>query len=309
MTGDRWTLLLLKGEESPVKQYSISPRRLHFALGGVLALVFGVSGMSMAVGLEGTARLRARSLEEKNVTLSSELGRIQAKVEGLEATLGDLSQKDAELRVMAGLEVIEQDVLEVGVGGPGQSTPESNPLYPVDEELGKKAFAVTYDLNALERRAPLLSPSLSAASGSPTAHPDLLEAIPSILPTTGLLSSAFSQRRFHPIHHRPLPHEGIDVSAPKGTAIMAAAKGVVVSSGWVAGYGLMVEIDHGYGFSTRYGHASKVLVRAGQRVERGDVVAQVGSTGIATSPHLHYEVRVQGRPQNPLNYVLQGAVP
>jgi len=309
MTGDRWTLLLLKGEESPVRQYSIPRRAVHFAIGGVTALFFGVGGLSMAVGLDGTSRLKARQLEDKNEALSGELGRLQERVEGLEGTLGELSERGAELRAMAGLDVIEEEVLQVGVGGPGLSTPETNPLYRVDEALGKTAFAVTYDLNALERRARLLSESLTEATDSLEAHHDLLESTPSILPTAGLLSSAFSQRRYHPIHHRPLPHEGVDVSAPKGTAIMAAAKGVVTRAGWYAGYGQMVEIDHGYGFTTRYGHASRILVRVGQRVERADVVAQVGSTGIATSSHLHYEVRVNGRPQNPLNYILQGAVP
>jgi len=75
------------------------------------------------------------------------------------------------------------------------------------------------------------------------------------------------------------------------------------------GYGLTVELDHGFGYSTLYGHADKVLVRVGQRVERGDVIAQVGNTGIATSPHLHYEVRIGGVPVNPMNYVITGAVP
>ena len=77
----------------------------------------------------------------------------------------------------------------------------------------------------------------------------------------------------------------------------------------MSGYGLMVEVDHGYGYTTRYGHASRVLVKVGQKVKRGERIALVGSTGIATSPHLHYEVRVRGRPQNPMNFVISGAVP
>ena len=113
----------------------------------------------------------------------------------------------------------------------------------------------------------------------------------------------------HPIHNRPLPHEGIDLAAPKGTPIFAAAKGRVTRAGWAVGYGLTVEIDHGHGFTTLYGHASKLLVRVGQEVSRGDVIAQVGSTGIATSSHLHYEVSLNGVPQNPSNYILPDIVP
>jgi murein DD-endopeptidase MepM/ murein hydrolase activator NlpD len=211
--------------------------------------------------------------------------------------------------VVAGLDAIEDDVLEVGVGGPGLRTPESHPLHPLDPDLGEQAFAITYDLNALERRARLLVESMSDAADSLAVHAKLLSAIPSILPTPGRLSSRFSASRPHPVNNRALPHEGIDLSAPRGSAIFASANGRVVEAGNYAGYGLMVEIDHGFGFTTRYGHASKLLVRAGQEVKRGEVIAQVGSTGIATGPHLHYEVRLNGRPQNPMNYVLAEAVP
>ncbi|NIP59406.1 MAG: peptidoglycan DD-metalloendopeptidase family protein, partial [Gemmatimonadetes bacterium] len=112
-----------------------------------------------------------------------------------------------------------------------------------------------------------------------------------------------------PIHHRPLPHQGVDIAAEKGTPIMAAAKGTVITATWVSGYGQTVEIDHGYGFVTLYGHGSEILVRRGQKVERGDVIARVGDTGITTSPHLHYEIRVGGQPVNPLNYVFAASIP
>jgi len=155
----------------------------------------------------------------------------------------------------------------------------------------------------------LLSESMLEAADSMEAHRQLLQATPTILPTAGLLSSRFSGSRFHPILHRWTAHEGIDVHAPEGTPILAAANGVVKSSGKRSGYGNAVVIDHGYGYSTLYGHASKLLVKAGQRVRRGDVVAQVGSTGLATAAHLHYEVHVRGTPVNPMDYVLSGAVP
>jgi murein DD-endopeptidase MepM/ murein hydrolase activator NlpD len=113
----------------------------------------------------------------------------------------------------------------------------------------------------------------------------------------------------HPIHNQVLPHEGIDVSAPMGTPILAAAKGRVAFAGQRDGYGLVVEIDHGFGYVTLYGHASRALVTRGQQVARGDLIAQVGRSGIATSPHLHYEVRVNDRPVNPMRFVITGAVP
>ncbi len=161
-------------------------------------------------------------------------------------------------------------------------------------------FATGYHLSALERRARLLSESLDEATDSMLAHRDLLESTPSILPTEGWVSSRFSLSRMHPIHNIPLPHEGIDISAPMNTPIFAAAKGKVVRAGWVQGYGLTVEIDHGYGFHTLYGHASKLIVQAGQEVTRGEMIARVGNTGISTGSHLHYEVRVNGKAEDPV---------
>jgi murein DD-endopeptidase MepM/ murein hydrolase activator NlpD len=150
---------------------------------------------------------------------------------------------------------------------------------------------------------------MDEATDSLSAHHELLESMPSILPTVGWMSSGFSRARVHPIFDRALPHLGVDIAASKGTPIFAAAKGRVVAAGWRVGYGLTVEIDHGYGYKTLYGHASRVLVRQGQPVDRGDVVAQVGNTGIATSSHLHYEVSQNGVPQNPANFILPGVVP
>jgi murein DD-endopeptidase MepM/ murein hydrolase activator NlpD len=213
------------------------------------------------------------------------------------------------VRLLAGLDATDAEILEVGIGGPGLARPEAHPLWPVDSTLSNAAFAVEYDLNALERRAQLLSASLSEASDSLRAHRDLLEATPSIFPVAGVLSSRFTTSRFHPIHHRALPHQGVDISAPNGTPILAAARGTVTKAGWVPGLGNTVEIDHGYGYVTRYGHASKILVRRGQRVVRGAIIANVGSSGISTSPHLHYEVHVGGRPVNPLQYVIGDVLP
>jgi murein DD-endopeptidase MepM/ murein hydrolase activator NlpD len=290
-----------------VRQFSVSARTAYFAMGTLVALCTTVTGVGLSIGLGGAARVEARRLQSQNAVLSTTLEQLQNRVQGLEGTLTELAARDEQFRVVAGLDAIEDDVLQVGVGGPGSSTtPESHPLFAIDQTLGKTAFAVSYDLNALERRARLLDESLSEATESMSLHQDLLASTPSILPmdTDSRVSSRFSASRWHPIHNRAMAHEGIDFAAPRNSPIMAAAAGRVVRAGSFAGYGLMVEIDHGFGFVTRYGHASKILVRVGQEVRRGDPIAKVGSTGIATGPHVHYEVRLNGQPQNPLNYIL-----
>ena len=103
--------------------------------------------------------------------------------------------------------------------------------------------------------------------------------------------------------------DGIDVTAPSGTPIEAPAGGRVTLAGWQAGYGNVVTVDHGYGIETKFAHASKLLVRRGQRVERGQNIALVGNTGLATGPHLHYEIIVNGKPVDPLTYVLPAVIP
>ena len=304
MTGDKWTFLVVRGEGDPVRQITVATHALRSALWGIGFATLGVLAFVLWLGSDGVARLQARNLEARNQVLQEELADFQGRVDRLESVLDRVAAHDANFRSIAGLEVIDAEVLQAGVGGPGLGMPEASPLWPVDSVTTKSIFAMDYDLSALERRARLLSESLEEATDSVLAHRDLLESTPSILPTDGWLSSSFSRARMHPIHNRPLPHEGVDISAPTGTPIYAAAKGRVKRAGWVVGYGLAVEIDHGYGFTTLYGHASKLIVQTGQEVTRGEVIAQVGSTGISTSSHLHYEVRVKGRAQDPKTYIL-----
>jgi len=304
MIGDRWTFLVVRGQDSPVKQYSFSSRLLRVLVGGGVAVAVLLVASTLTVGIDGFTRLQTSRLQARNEALRVEFEQFQRRIDRLEGTLDEVAANDARFRGLAGLDVIDPEVLQVGVGGPGLGSPESYPLWSVDPVASRTAFAVSYDLNALERRARLLSASLAEATDSVLAHRDLLESTPAILPTMGWTSSSFSESRMHPIHNRLLPHPGMDISAAKGTSIFAAASGRVTRANYIAGYGLTIEIDHGFGYTTLYGHASKLIAQRGQEVKRGDVIAQVGSTGISTSAHLHYEVRVNGVAQNPANFIL-----
>jgi murein DD-endopeptidase MepM/ murein hydrolase activator NlpD len=304
MAADRWTVLLVRGENSPVQQFSVSARRIRSTAWIVGIVAFAGLGLVATSGLESVARVQARHLSARNAALESELARFNERIRSLEAVLDQVAENDANFRSLAGLETIDPEVLQAGVGGPGLGSPEVSSVWSIDQQLAQATFATSYDLSALERRARLLSESLEEATDAFTENRDRLESMPSILPTAGWLSSRFSMARVHPIHNRALPHEGVDIAAPRDTPIMAAAKGRVIQAGWVAGYGLTVEIDHGFGITTLYGHASRVNVQRGQEVLRGDIIARVGSTGISTSSHLHYEVRVDGKAQDPATYIL-----
>jgi murein DD-endopeptidase MepM/ murein hydrolase activator NlpD len=130
-----------------------------------------------------------------------------------------------------------------------------------------------------------------------------LRSTPTIMPTNGHLTSTYGPR-MSPYAGRIKFHEGVDFGAPIGTPIVAPADGIVTFAGPKPGFGNFVQIDHGYGVETIYGHASQVLAKKGQKVARGDRIAIVGNTGYSTGPHVHYEVRVNGTPVDPLYYTL-----
>jgi murein DD-endopeptidase MepM/ murein hydrolase activator NlpD len=132
---------------------------------------------------------------------------------------------------------------------------------------------------------------------------NLLARTPAIRPTDGWVTSRFGYRK-SPFTGRRELHKGLDISNRKGTPILATADGVVTSAAKKGLYGLTMVIDHGHGLSTRYAHLNKMLKKRGERVKRGDVIAQMGSSGRSTGPHLHYEVRLNGVPVNPAKYIL-----
>ena len=131
----------------------------------------------------------------------------------------------------------------------------------------------------------------------------ILAATPSIKPTRGPIGSRFGFR-IDPINGKTKMHAGLDIVASPGTLVRAPADGVVSFAGWDDQYGKLVSIDHGYGVLTRYAHNSQIFVQVGQKLSKYDVISAVGSTGRSTGPHLHYEVRVNGVPVDPTNYIL-----
>ncbi|MCX7863620.1 MAG: M23 family metallopeptidase [Novosphingobium sp.] len=150
------------------------------------------------------------------------------------------------------------------------------------------------------------SRSLAAASGSASTASGRfgsVVSIPSRIPVDGMrLTSGFGMRN-HPVLGGRRLHKGIDLAAPTGTPILAAADGIVSRADWFSSYGLFVSIEHGGEIQTRYGHMSRLNVAEGQRVRKGDVIGFVGSTGRSTGPHLHYEVRIANEAVDPLPYM------
>lgn len=303
MARRHWTLLFATDGTEHIKQYRLPRALVQIAIAGVLALVSGISSLGTATFMKARAPQAARVLEQRNDLMQRELQEIRGQVVNLNTQLEQLAVQDEQFRLVAGLQPLDDDVLRVGIGGTLDKASDRK-LWTVDREASALAATTSTELGALLRRARLLSFSWREARDTLAEKLDRLESTPSILPTEGYVTSTFSRSRMHPILDRARPHEGIDITAPVGTAIVAAAKGRVRFVGDDGGYGLSILIDHGYGIVTRYAHASKALVRNGAQVMRGDTIARVGSTGLAIGPHLHYEVLVDGKATNPRQWFL-----
>lgn len=168
----------------------------------------------------------------------------------------------------------------------------------------KLITSMIQQMDILERHLYAQSLSFDELKDMAGKQKDKLKHIPSILPikiSDYTMSSGYGYRR-DPVYGFAKFHEGLDFAASTGTDVFASADGVVEIAERKAGYGNVVDINHGYNYLSRYAHLSKICVKNGQRVSRGEKIGEVGSTGKSTGPHLHYEVRFKGEPQNPINY-------
>lgn len=255
-----------------------------------VAIIFGFFVSSGAFARFLVNRLTDRGLLNfliaENSRLNSQLSAYAAAVDSFRKFLTFTEQMDNKLRAAVNLGLVPSDVRLMGVGG--NQTP--SPAPKVDE---------------LIRRAKFTQRSLLEIDRAVSRQQERLKCIPSIWPVQGWVTSGFGYRP-DPFTGKSEMHQGMDIVAPRGTPIVAPADGKVVYAGWKPGFGRTVEIDHGWGVRTFYGHCNSLLVSAGKRVKRGEVIATVGSSGHATGNHLHYGVKLNDNWVNPADYILTG---
>ena len=299
MADRRWTVMVVPhGSDSP-RSFSVSERTVRASMytGAALALI-ALIGLGSAVA--STSRYISHVVRpaEANAmgTRPRDMSEVARRVASLRDTLDVIRKREAQIRLLAGLPAAD-------------SGAQAHMLTSALESDSGGNGAVHQDVETLIQRADLLSARFAAVSDSLEVNAKRFASVPSIMPTAGWLTSQFSRNRAHPLLHISRPHEGIDVAAPMGAPIIAPASGTVTKVGRENGYGNVLEIDHGNGIVTRYAHCSRIDVRQGQRVTRGQSVAAVGSTGLSTGPHLHYEIHINGKIVDPLTYVLSDAIP
>jgi len=303
----RWTILWVPHGSGTTRSFGVSYRALKL-IGGTAAVLL-VVGLGFAYGAirKGVDISRLERLERANQLLAEQVIQTRTRLREVNDTVATIMKRDQLVRLLAGLPPNDPDVQRAGIGGPA-GVPSEREQVLAEQPLGREALQMQDDVEGLIRRANLLARSFTEAIDSLEAHGERLARTPSIMPTRGWLTSMFAQARMHPIFHEARRHDGIDITAPLGTPIVAPAGGWVVDTDTDEGYGRYVKIDHGNGIVTLYAHCSKVNVRKGQRVRRGEEIALVGNTGLSTSPHLHYEVEVKGQTVDPRKYIFPESI-
>ena len=240
-------------------------------------------------------------LHQETETQKSQIQFFSARIEDLEKQLSKLKDFDKRIRIIANLEKGQETTSLMGVGGPSPSDIREK-LKSERDEKGLVQQMRT-DVERLQSEAISREESLSELEKLLHTKKEMLTHTPSIWPAMGWVTSGFGFRT-NPFTGLTQMHEGLDISNRMGTPVVATAEGIISDTGNDLVHGKLLVISHGFGMTTRYSHLSKVVVRVGQKVKRGDKVAEVGMTGRTTGPHLHYEVKLNGIPVNPMRYIL-----
>lgn len=241
---------------------------------------------------------RLVQLDEENKIVRQEIVRIEQEFSELNILIDSLKLYDKRLRTYASLEPINNDLRSMGVGGYSNYYDDKK----LSVELRNNLDNLSQTLDNLLARSRLQKESFNNILTHLEEKRYLRNHTPSIIPVQGWFISGYGYR-IDPFTGMVKMHEGLDIAAPPGTPIIAPADGTVKFVGEKPGFGLTLEINHGYGFTTLYGHCQRIKVTEGAKVKRGDIIAYVGSTGKSTGPHLHYEVRISQIPVNPINYI------
>jgi murein DD-endopeptidase MepM/ murein hydrolase activator NlpD len=275
------------------------------SLCSILLLVVGMDYIHVLSRMAENKRLKG-----ENFKLRQEIQQVKNKVDSMEITIERVRNYAKKLQILTGQTDKSSSELPQGSGDeeferePASKPDKHSSLMPDDRELDAAMAHTSLEdrVEGLQKASYVTEAGLSRLQVFLLAKTALAAATPSFLPVAGWISSIFGNRR-HPYDGVFRMHTGIDIAAEPGTPVRAPAAGLVIFSGNREGYGKVIVIDHGYGIRTLFGHLMTVFVNAGVRVKRGEIISQVGSTGMSTGPHCHYEVRKNGVPVNPATFL------
>lgn len=334
---DAYTIVIFRGSTAKPLRFSFARKLVSkllivgaiFALVDVLVIGHYIIRTGEVWELSG--------FREEAMTAREQTGAFSSAVDDLKKRLMSMKEVNQRLRVMLGIENPKAGDASNGRGGEDTPLPEGNTLPASEKGLRSDAggqhsgavesnqgisagqtepsagssglteeeriAAIKIDIDWLSKEAAIQEQSLQELSLAAEKKSSRWAATPSIWPVKGWVTSGFGPR-VSPFTEKPAWHDGLDIGAAANAPVQAPAQGRVTAVGFDPKLGTLVKVDHGFGIETLYGHLAKSLVKEGQRVKRGEVIALVGSSGLATGPHLHYMVKVNGQALDPVKYIL-----
>ena len=294
------------------EKFKRSPAEKLTRFSGMFFSIVICSAVIFGIAFKYFPTPKEKSLERENQQMVYHFSNLKGDFGIIAEDLNQLQRKDADVhRMIFGLDPIDESVWNGGVGGHNK--------YAMLDNFGNTGEMISESLenvDKLKRKIELQRESLDMIFELAQSKEKKLASIPSIKP---VVEDKLKRKikhlsgygiRLHPVHKVKKFHKGIDFTAPKGTAIQATGNGKVIRvEKKKRGYGHNVVIDHGYGYTTLYAHMKTIIVKKGEKVTKGQKIGEIGSTGTSTAPHLHYEVRINGKAVNPIDYCLDGLSP
>ena len=279
----------------------------HFSNAKILSLVSVVLIILcsfLLIGADYVSKVlydkRLKEFKANYSSVISNIDKIQSRLKELDQQILDIEEKDKAVRTYAGMPEVDKDIRKLGIGGVTLKKPIV--LDNLAPAVSKEISQLHLDIEKLSRQVNFELVSYEKIYDRVKGDIDRIRHIPSIRPVSGgFLNSSFGYRQ-DPIDDIRRFHQGQDITVPTGTPIFAPADGVVKRAYYIGGVGNHIKLKHSSGYSTTYAHLSKIFVRHGQKIKRGDIIGETGNTGRSTAPHLHYEVHYRGTPKNPLDY-------
>lgn len=296
------SVIIVPHNKTSCRTITFSKKSLQMLIGGAsifaaVLFIFLLDYFSM-----GVVRMRYKSLLGESEQQRLKIVQYENSIKDLQVKLSSFDGYAKKLNIMLGLKSPDVMTSQAGVGGGGdivEPAPGAQQVQPTGPQVYSQAL-----LNNLNQKAESVDRNLNSLVAYSESLRARLSSTPMSMPVNGWISSNFGMR-VDPFTGRTQMHSGIDISTNIGVPVEATADGLIVSVAVDRLMGKNVVISHGFGLTTQYGHLNGFNVREGQKVRRGDVIGYVGQTGKAIGPHVHYEIRLNGKPVNPLNYIFE----
>ena len=281
--------IIVSERDSGMQRFHFSRQKL-LTVSGIAVIFISIALFFSADALtEILYKTKLKDLQANYQNLTQTLVDLQTQLEDVSGQVGIIEKKDLAIRTYAGLPQIDQDVRKMGIGGTKIKNVDLDGIAPHVTSL---ITEIEMDVDALSRKVKLELESYNSMFNSVRDHSDNLKIVPSIRPVQeGYMGSGFGYRE-DPFNGKVRFHY--------------PAEGKVKFAGNQGGFGKVIKIDHGNGYRTIYAHLSKIKVKGGQQLQRGELIAMSGNSGRSAGPHLHYEVHQYGAPQNPMDYFFSG---